>query len=82
MTTNITNAILGKRIKLLRNLKGLTQSVFAHKICLTPQQISKYEAGDTNISVIQLQKIANALEVKIETFFNNEDWAKWETMSK
>lgn len=59
-------AILGKRIRELRNAKGLTMEELAFRAGIEYAQLSRVELGKINTSVYQLHLLSNALEVSIE----------------
>ncbi|WKA30474.1 helix-turn-helix domain-containing protein [Bradyrhizobium roseum] len=61
---------VGKRLRLRRNLLGLSQDDLARRIGLTSQLIQKYEAGETRISASRLYGIATQLAVPITWFFD------------
>lgn len=61
---------VGKRIKELRNNKGISQETLAHEAGLDRTYITSVERGKRNISVVNLEKIANALDVNLSEFFN------------
>lgn len=54
---------LGKKIKLIRALRGLTQKELAEKIGIVDGQIRNYEVGIRNPKPQSLSAIANALEI-------------------
>ncbi|MBM6830268.1 helix-turn-helix transcriptional regulator [Anaerotignum lactatifermentans] len=55
----------GKRIKLYRKNKQLSQDQLAEMICKSKSAISKYERGAIPIDIDTLQDIANALDITI-----------------
>ena len=61
---------VGKRLRLRRNLLGLSQDELAKRLGLTSQLIQKYEAGETRISASRLYAIAVQLAVPITWFFD------------
>jgi transcriptional regulator with XRE-family HTH domain len=61
---------VGKRLRLRRNLLGLSQDELARRLGLTSQLIQKYEAGETRISASRLYDIAGQLAVPITWFFD------------
>ncbi len=61
--------LLGKRIKELRQKKGLTQEKFAEKINIGERNISKIECGLTFVSAPTLTKIIEALEIEPTELF-------------
>ncbi len=75
---------IGQKIREIRKKKGISQMGLAEKVGLSFQQIQKYEKGISKISVSRLFQIANALNVDIYTFFeenNNIPVAMEETES-
>lgn len=63
---------LGARIKAKRVKKNLSQSELSMRCNFEKASMSRIEAGKTNISVMTLYKISEALEVKIADFFKPE----------
>lgn len=59
---------IGSRIKAARLEKKLSREQIARRLGKCQQTIAKYEAGDIEISVIQLTKISNILNVNIMYF--------------
>ena len=60
---------LGKRMRRRRRLLGLTQQQLALSCGVRFQQIQKYECGANRVSAARLFRIAAALEVPIDYFF-------------
>lgn len=60
------NAILGARIRNLRESKGLTQEQVAEKMSCTRQKYARIEKGLIDISYASLITIAQVLEINIE----------------
>jgi len=60
---------VGKRIKTLRLTKGMSQEDFAFKCGLDRTYITSLERGKRNISLINLEKITNALGISLSEFF-------------
>lgn len=61
---------VGKRIKELRLQKSLSQEEFAFKCDLDRTYITSLERGKRNISLENLEKIANAFDMSLSEFFN------------
>ena len=59
----------GERVKALRKKTGLSQEKFALKIEMDRTYYSAIENGKHNISLINIEKIANGLDVKISELF-------------
>jgi len=64
---------IGQKIREIRKKKGISQMGLAEKVGLSFQQIQKYEKGISKISVSRLFQIANALNVDIYTFFEENN---------
>lgn len=60
---------VGKRIKSLRNQKGISARLLADKTDLDPSQISKIENETSKPSLDALQRICKVLDISISDFF-------------
>lgn len=67
---------LGKKIKRLRVLCGLTQEELADRCELTKGYISQLENDLTEPSISTLEDIINALGTTFKSFFSDEDEEK------
>ena len=67
-TQNI-DELVGRRLKLRRNIIGMSQEVLGHKIGVSFQQVQKYERGTNRISASRLFEISNVLAVPVDFFF-------------
>lgn len=61
---------LGERIKELRNKVGISQEKFALSIGMDRTYFASVEAGKRNISIINIKKIADGLEVSLAELFS------------
>ncbi len=61
--------LLGKQVRFYRKLNKLTQEKLAEKAELAAPYVSDVERGRVNISVDALQRVANALGVKLSALF-------------
>ncbi|UNE54573.1 helix-turn-helix domain-containing protein [Bartonella machadoae] len=61
---------VGTRIRLRRNILGLTQEKLGEKLGITFQQIQKYEKGINRIGASRLQAIAEIMDVPVSYFFD------------
>lgn len=61
----------GKRLRELRENKGLTQEALAHEANLDRTYISSIERGVRNVSLENIERLASALGVKIKDFFKD-----------
>jgi transcriptional regulator with XRE-family HTH domain len=68
MATNICVKI-GRRIRVLRTARGWTQAMLADHAELTREHLSELENGHKEIGARSLERIANALGVKLAQFF-------------
>jgi transcriptional regulator with XRE-family HTH domain len=69
MRARPVDAHVGRRIRLRRNLMGVSQHELAQMIGVTFQQIHKYEQGQNCIGASRLFDLARALDVPIGFFF-------------
>lgn len=60
---------VGGKLKLFRNLAGVTQTGLANSLGLTFQQVQKYEKGSNRISSSKLYEISKVLGREIPDFF-------------
>jgi len=63
---------IGERIKDLRNKAGISQMELANIADLDRTYITSVENGKRNISIVNLEKIALALNVSLKTFFKGK----------
>lgn len=63
--------LLGNRIKELRNKTGLSQEKFALKIGMDRTYFASVENGRRNISIVNIKKIADGLNVSLSELFKN-----------
>lgn len=61
---------VGKRIKELRNKLGISQEELADIAELDRTYITSVECGKRNISIVNVEKLAKALNVSLSEFFN------------
>ena len=62
------NLVIGDRIRVRRQLLGLTQKELAERVRLAFQMVSKYENGDSTITVYRLLRFAEELQVPLDYF--------------
>ena len=62
--------LVGKRVRELRNSIGISQEELADLAGLDRTYITSVECGRRNISIINIEKLAKALNVTIKDFFN------------
>ncbi len=61
---------IGQRIKFLREQASMSQKDLAYTSDLDRSYIASVESGCRNISIVNIEKIANALNVSLKEFFN------------
>ena len=61
---------VGNRIKECRNNIGISQEALAHEAGLDRTYITSVERGKRNISIVNLEKITKALNIKLSEFFD------------
>lgn len=66
---NKTLKKIGKRIQELREMQNLSQQDFAAKINYDKSNMSRLEAGKTNMTVTTLEKVSKALNVELIELF-------------
>lgn len=65
--------LVGKRIRQLRKNMGLSQETLGYECELDRTYIASVENGKRNISIKNLEKIANALNVSLSVFFDFDE---------
>ena len=66
-------AQVGLRILKARTKSGISRRLLSEKSGVSPRYIAQMEAGEGNISIALLQKVATVLDMRIEWFFWPED---------
>lgn len=62
---------VGSRIRLRRNMLGMSQEKLGESLGITFQQIQKYEKGTNRVGASRLQAIASVLSVPVSFFFED-----------
>jgi XRE family aerobic/anaerobic benzoate catabolism transcriptional regulator len=63
---------LGKRVRELRNRRGLTRKMMAREADVSERHLAQLEAGEGNVSIVLLRRIAAALHVSLAELFRAE----------
>jgi len=63
---------LGKRVRELRNRRGLTRKMLAREADVSERHLAQLEAGEGNVSIVLLRRIAGALSVSLAELFAPE----------
>ena len=64
---------VGSRVRLRRNMLGLSQEKLGTAIGLTFQQVQKYERGANRIGASRLHELSRVLDVPVSFFFDDVD---------
>src|SRR6266404_4352373 len=63
---------LGKRVRQIRNLRGMTRKMVAREADVSERHLAQLEAGEGNVSIVLLRRIAGALHVSLVELFAPE----------
>lgn len=61
----------GERVRQLRKQKDISQEELAHRADLHRTYIGMIERAEKNITLLNIEKIADALEVRIKDLFHD-----------
>ena len=75
MKANNTDELyeIGRRIRVTRLKKGITQIKLAELMEISPQHISKLEKGQSNCSIMMLIKLCEILNVRTDYILRGKD---------
>lgn len=65
--------LFGENVRNFRRLLNISQEELAHRAGLHRTYIGMIERAEKNITLLNMEKIANALEVKIEDLLKNSN---------
>ena len=63
---------LGKRVRELRNRRGMTRKMMAREADVSERHLAQLETGEGNVSIVLLRRIAGALHVSLAELFTAE----------
>ncbi|HYL68832.1 MAG TPA: helix-turn-helix transcriptional regulator [Candidatus Limnocylindria bacterium] len=63
---------LGTRVRELRNRRGMTRKMVAREADVSERHLAQLEAGEGNVSIVLLRRIAEALNVSLSELFAAE----------
>jgi transcriptional regulator with XRE-family HTH domain len=66
----VITEVFGNRVKELRQKLNISQEELSFRSELHRTYISSIESGKRNVSLVNIEKLANALECDISDFFN------------
>ena len=72
MTETAYLSLLGDRVRALRSEHGLTRRALAAASGVSERYLAQLEAGEGNISVLLLRKVARAMSVPVESLVREE----------
>lgn len=70
--------VFGENVRRFRRLLNISQEELAHRANLHRTYIGMIERAEKNITLVNMKKIANALEVSIEDLIKDSNNAKKE----
>jgi transcriptional regulator with XRE-family HTH domain len=62
---------VGSRVRLRRNMLGMSQEKLGEMLGITFQQIQKYEKGTNRVGASRLQAISTVMNVPVSYFFED-----------
>src|ERR1700743_1717333 len=68
---NATDTEVGESIRAHRLIAGMSQTDLPHKLCVSFQQVQKYEKGVNRVGAGRLPEIAGIFNVPISALFND-----------
>ncbi|PHQ98688.1 MAG: transcriptional regulator [Marinosulfonomonas sp.] len=71
---------VGKRIKEIRTVRGLTQSNVADYLGISFQQLQKYETGANRVSASRMFELSKLLDITPAFFFEGLEGQNYDTM--
>src|SRR5689334_10445665 len=80
-TPNPIDVRVGARVRLRRQMLGLSQEKLGEAIGLTFQQVQKYERGANRIGASRLYELSRILDVPVSFFFDDTDPVRAPAMS-
>lgn len=72
---NQVDVDVGRRIRVQRKNKGLSQISLADALGITFQQVQKYEKGTNRVGASRISHIAQILDVPVSFFFDDQPTA-------
>lgn len=69
---NDKNKQIGRKIKIARIIRNITQKELAKKIEVGPVTVSRIESGSKNITAVEMEKISKVFNCPISYFYEEE----------
>lgn len=64
--------VLGKRVRTLRSRRGMTRKMLGHEADVSERHLAQLEAGEGNVSIVLLRRIAAALGASLTELFSTD----------
>ena len=77
-----TRELLGAKIRYLRKSKKIAQEKLAEMADISPRQMVRIEMGQSFPTLENLEKIAKALDVSIQSLFENDYYESTEKLKE
>jgi len=65
-------ASLGKRVRVLRNRRGMTRKMVAREADVSERHLAQLESGEGNVSIVLLRRISAAVNASLEELFTHD----------
>ena len=78
----VDSKLLGAKIRYIRKSKNISQECLSEMADISPRQMIRIEMGRSVPSLENLEKIAKALEIPIQSLFENEYYEKTEVLKE
>ncbi|GFO73744.1 hypothetical protein BJAS_P4748 [Bathymodiolus japonicus methanotrophic gill symbiont] len=72
-TTSKSRKLFSEKLKIFRKKRNVSQEELAHLSGLHRTYIGSVERGERNISIDNMERLANALNIKITDLLSNDD---------
>jgi len=72
VSTNEFLSLIGSRVRKQRNNIGLTRKALATRSGVSERYLTQLELGKSNISILLLRKVANAIGIKLNDLMTEE----------
>jgi transcriptional regulator with XRE-family HTH domain len=73
MSTKVPDPVdkyVGRRVRMRRQMLGMSQKTLGDQLGLTFQQVQKYEKGTNRVGASRLHALSNILQVPVPFFFD------------
>lgn len=67
----LRNRIIGTRLQMLRNTTGMTLDAISALSSIAVERLKTFEEGTAPVSLPELEVLANVLETRVESFFDD-----------